>query len=175
MTINLLTQLDLHTIPQCIHTCLSQFANCLYYSIQLATPTLAPSLTSTPTMAQSQPQLENSTPQPAHNTPLALTLNCGYFRTAIRELVPKRKGIHGRTFEISKLTQELSELFSVPGYGFETIQSCPLFEKKCNQILNAFSRKWHPSSARRDYEMTFTLSKWKTLPDATKRMHSLSN
>ena len=98
MTINLLTQLDLHTIPQCIHTCLSQFANCLYYSIQLATPTLAPSLTSTPTMAQSQPQLENSTPQPAHNTPLALTLNCGYFRTAIRELVPKRKGIHGRTF-----------------------------------------------------------------------------
>ena len=89
-------------------------------------------------MAQSRPQCENSTSQPAHNTPIALTLNCGYFRTVIRELIPKRKGIHGRTLEISKLVQEMSELFCVPGYGFETIQSCHLFEKKCNQILNVF-------------------------------------
>ena len=94
---------------------------------------------------------------------------------AIRELVPKTKGIYGRTFETGKLTQELSELFSVTGYGFETIQSCHLFEKKCNQILNAFSRKWHPLSAQRDYETTFALSQWKTLPDALKRKHSLSN
>ena len=117
----------------------------------------------------------NSSSQPAHNTPLALTINCGYFRTAIRELIPKRKGLYGRDVEKSKLTQELSELFSVPGYGFETAQSNYIFDKKCDQILNAFSRKWHPPSARIDYETTFAISKWKALPDDRQQQHSLSN
>ena len=110
----------------------------------------------------------------SHNTPLALTVNCGYFRTAIRELIPKRRGIYGRDVDESKLRQELYKLFNVPGYGFESIEACYKFNKKFNDILNAFGKKWHPASARKEYETTFAISKWKALPDDVKQQHSLS-
>ena len=54
----------------------------------------------------------------SHNTPLALTVKCGYFRRAIPELIPKRRGIYGHDVDESKLRQELYKLFNVPGYGF---------------------------------------------------------
>ena len=110
-----------------------------------------------------------------HNTPLALKINCGYFRTAIRELIPKQKGIYGRSFNEQTLIVELGKLFSVPGYGFEGLQSCYKFGMKCNEVLNAFTKKWHPKSARTEYESEFATCKWKALPDEVKNQHTLSN
>lgn len=110
----------------------------------------------------------------SHNIPLALTINCGYFHTAIHELIPKRRGIFGRDFDENKLIQDLTKLFSVQGYGYETVQSCYKFSKKCNHILNAFAKKWHPTSARKEYEAKFAISEWKALPDDIKQQHSVS-
>ena len=43
-----------------------------------------------------------------HNTPLALTVSCGYFRTAIRELIPKRRGIYVRDVDMSVMSMKVS-------------------------------------------------------------------
>lgn len=41
---------------------------------------------------------------------------------------------------------------------FESIEACYKFNKKFNDILNAFGKKWHPASARKEYETTFAIS-----------------
>lgn len=46
------------------------------------------------------------------------------------------------------------------------------FDRHCEEILNCFSKKWHPASKRLEYMDTFSISNWKELPDSAKRKHS---
>ena len=41
-------------------------------------------------------------------------------------------------------------------------------------ILAAFNAKWYPKQARQEYITTFSLEKWKALPDPVKKSHSIS-
>ena len=102
-------------------------------------------------MAQTQ-----STP---NNTPLALTRNYGYFCTAIRELIPKRRGLYGRDFDENTLTEELAKLFLLPGYGFETVYALATnLVRNVTTYFMLLLQKWHPASARKN--MTLATSEW---------------
>ena len=37
------------------------------------------------------------------------------------------------------------------------------FDRICDKILNIFLKKWHPPSARMEYQATFSTAKWNTL------------
>jgi len=49
------------------------------------------------------------------------------------------------------------------------------FDRICDKILNIFSKKWHPPSARIEYQATFSTAKWNTLSDEDKSKHTLSS
>ena len=98
-----------------------------------------------------------------HITPVSLRVNCGYARTAIRELTPTKTGLHGRYVQSAKRSQEFRQLFDIPTYAlqssiFESDSShSSTFDKMCDTVLNMFSKKWHSSTARIEYTATFPL------------------
>ena len=54
------------------------------------------------------------------------------------------------------------------------LQEPPTFDRYCDNILSSFSKKWYPQSIRLEYIHTFSISRWKELPDGAKENHSLS-
>ena len=45
----------------------------------------------------------------------------------------------------------------------------------CNKVLDMFSKKWHPSTARINYITTFCTANWKALSHESKSKHTLSS
>ena len=113
--------------------------------------------------------------------PVSLKVNCGYARTAIRELTPTKKGLHGRHVQNAKCSEDFRKLFDIPTYQLDlSLFECnslhsSKFDRICDTILNTFSKKWHPPSARIEYQATFSTAKWNTLLDEDKSKHTLSS
>ena len=112
-------------------------------------------------------------------TPIALKINCGYARAAIRELTPKTKSqsvsdsdkaTRSTTFQKFYSAFEIQPEFFVSDGSHNTT-----FDKNCESILNMFRKKWHPHTRRLDYETTFSVASWKSLAEEKKREHTLSN
>ena len=100
-------------------------------------------------------------------TPIALKVNCGYARTAIRELTPKKKG---RTVDKDKRTADFKGLFGLPQDMFEKdSKGFSQFDYNCD---NMFSKKWNPM-VRTDYEAFFSTENWRRLSDNKKKEHTL--
>ena len=84
----------------------------------------------------------------------AVATECGFGRAAIRELTPVKRGCQSRCIDHSKRQQEFRRLFERPSYnlpsGFfdKTAAKTSIFEKRCDQVLNAFSRKWDKPADR---------------------------
>ena len=53
--------------------------------------------------------------------------------------------------------------------------SCSRFDHLCKCTLTAFGKKWHPTSKRLEYIETFSILKWKELPEKSKEHHSITN
>ena len=111
---------------------------------------------------------------------VALDINCGFARTAIRELTPRNRG--PKVIDKAKRVSEFKELFaSCPTYGlnesyFETDgQNSSLFDRDCEKITTYFSSKWHPRESRVEYEQTFSTTNWKALPQHKQKQHTLAN
>ena len=114
---------------------------------------------------------------------MSLQINCGYARTAIRELSALKRGSSRQQIDKSKRSQELQELFAIPTFtstvDLFSSSSNPLlptrFEKQCDTTLTYLKKnKWHPSSLRLEYVDTFSVLKWKDLSATAKESHSLS-
>ena len=97
---------------------------------------------------------------------VTLVFNCGFARTAVRELTPKSRwknpsDIIKRSTEFQNLFSDL-EQFGVQQSYFDPSNTKPSqFERDCNAILKIWSKKWHPSNSRQEYKTTFAIQKWK--------------
>lgn len=111
---------------------------------------------------------------------VATEFNCGFGRAAIRELTPLKLGHKSRCIDNSKRQQEFRQLFERPSYNLpsrffdETATKTSIFEKRCDQVLNAFS-KWTKPADRATYLAVFGVQQWKSLTDCQKARHTLSN
>ena len=77
--------------------------------------------------------------------------------------------------------RRLSSLFNIPTYQLDlSLFECnslnsSKFDRIYDKILNIFSKKWHPTSACIEYQVTFSTAKWNTLSDEDKSKHTLSS
>ena len=102
----------------------------------------------------------------ANFTPIFLQINCGYARTAIRELTPKCKHqVTPSTNEHRKSEfQKLFGSFSLPHNEMtENAKGLIPFDIHCDKVLTAFSKRWNPSQARLNYEKQFSIANWRAL------------
>ena len=110
-----------------------------------------------------------------------MQINCGYARTAIRELSATKKGSGRKNIDRTKRATDFKTIFSLPAYGltddlFDCHKSgCSRFDYLCECTLNAFAKKWHPPNTRLQYIETFSITKWNKLTNAVKENHSLGN
>ena len=109
---------------------------------------------------------------------VTLDFNCGFARTAVRQLTPK---IHGtKIFDKQKRAEEFKQLFSAcPEYGFpdsyfddDSNAHGSLFNRDCDKILKIWSKRWNPTESRQQYEQVFSIEKWKTLTN--QQAHTLA-
>lgn len=101
---------------------------------------------------------------------VTLVFNCGFARTEIQELTPKLRWKNPS--DITKRSTEFKDLFcqheqfGVPQSYFDSSNTkAPQFEHDCDSILKIWSKKWHPSNSRQEYETTFVIQKWKDLSE----------
>ena len=105
---------------------------------------------------------------------IPLKFNCGFARVAVRELTQSKHDTPCDKFK---------KIFSMPtfklpvDYFHESKRKRykSRFSEHCNRILAGFSKRWCPPNSRVNYLVTFATTKWKKLPEAEKRQHTLSN
>ncbi len=116
----------------------------------------------------------------AHSIPIPLKINCGYARTAIRELTTTSKAKHRGVIHRENRAKDFCQLFDRPTYAlsanmFESKKTKQaLFDKNCDFICNSFSKKWRPQAKRVEYTSVFSIEHWKAKSDAEKNEHTLS-
>ena len=112
---------------------------------------------------------------------IPLKINCGYARTAMRELTSASRAKHRGIVHKANRASEFRLLFDTPTYElpsnlFDSHEiKWSLFDKNCEHIDKTFSKKWHPAVKRVEYTNTFSVEKWKNLPTSEKRKHTLSS
>ncbi len=113
--------------------------------------------------------------------PVALQMNCGFCRVAIKELSNDHKfqrqkiDIETRENKFQQQFSSFSELDQSSIFNKTNTQRTCLFNRHCNQVLSMFSKKWITTSARLDYLSSFSILAWEKLSELEKRKHSLSN
>ena len=111
---------------------------------------------------------------------IPLQINCGYARTAIRELTSTSRAKHRGVVHKLQRATEFRQLFDLPTYELPSnlFDSCATkwspFDKHCDTIVKLFLKKWHPTAKRVEYTNTFSIEKWKALPESEKSKHTLS-
>ena len=116
--------------------------------------------------------------------PVLLQFNCGYARSAVKEITSElaagKLGKAARVVDCKLRMERFQSLFNLPSYGIPkgfyestSAKRPPVFEARCEAILDAFSAKWNSNCKRQEYLMTFTQRKWRKLPAAEKAKHSL--
>ena len=96
---------------------------------------------------------------------VALTVNCGYARTAIRELSSTQWGSSRKHIDKAQRMQRFREMFDMPSLGLteelftaNNERDAAPFERYCNTILSQFSNKWHPTAKHRVYRHLFDIT-----------------
>ena len=109
---------------------------------------------------------------------IPLQINCGYARTAIRELTSTSRAKHRGVVHKLQQATKFRQLFDLPTYELPSnlFDSCATkwspFDKHCDTIVKLFLKKWHPTAKRVEY--TFSIEKWKALAESEKSKHTLS-
>ena len=114
-------------------------------------------------------------------TPVALKINCGYARTAIREitheLTQKKNGLSlSKADKATRSTAIQSSFLHLTCHQLclslmgHTIRCLTIIEA----LLNMFKKKWHPQTKRIEYD-TFSIANWKLVTEEKKREYTLSN
>ena len=95
----------------------------------------------------------------------SLDFNCGFARCAIRELTPK---VRNAAIDKQQRMTGFQELFKdCPDYGIPisyfdaSSNRGSLFNRHCDKVIEGWSKKWHPSEHRLEYENTFSIANWK--------------
>ena len=120
------------------------------------------------------------------NTPVLLQFNCGYARSAVKEITSElaagKLGKAARDVNCKLRVEKFQSLFNITSFGIPkgfyeaaTAKRPPVFEARCESILDAFSANWNSNCKRQEYLMTFTQRNWRKLPAAEKAKHSLQN
>ena len=93
---------------------------------------------------------------------LSLNFNCGFARCAIRKLTPK---VRNAAVDKQQRTTCFQELFKdCPDYGIPmsyfdaSSNRGSLFNCHCDKVIEGWSKKWHPSENRFEYENTFSIA-----------------
>ena len=108
-----------------------------------------------------------------------LSFNCGFARTAVRELTIGKSlfGFH----DFQGRQEKFIELFDIPSFKlpenyFERNgPKLSKFETHCNEINSYFNKKWKSPDFRTNYLTTFSIVKWTDLPTDKKETHTLAN
>ena len=91
---------------------------------------------------------------------VTLEVNCGFSRTAIRELTNRNKGSRNdidaqrRALEFRKLFKDCPNYCENGSYFDSCRYNASQFDRDCEKVLLHFHKKWHP---RLDYENNFQL------------------
>lgn len=108
---------------------------------------------------------------------ITLEFNCGYARTAVRELTPRTHG--SQSIDKNKRSLEFQQLFAdCPSYGLpesyfeDNTANGSLFNRDCDKLLKIWSKRWNPTSNRQEYEQHFCIKKWKANPH--RQQHTLA-
>lgn len=112
------------------------------------------------------------------NRHVTLILNCGFARTAIRELTPKLRwknsiDITKRSTEFKNLFHEQEQFGIQQSYFDSSNAKASQFDRDCDAILKIWGKKWHPTNKRQEYETAFAIQKWKDLSAEQKQKHTL--
>ena len=102
----------------------------------------------------------------------ALEINCGFARTAMRELTPKGNGHilidkQKRKADFQNLFEECTSYGIVASHFSDDEKNDSKFNRDCERMLGYFKMRWNPKEARQQYEETFSTLKWKALPSGT--------
>ena len=107
-----------------------------------------------------------------------LEINCGFARTAIRELTPTKR----INLDKSSRSLQFKQLFDgAPNYEIPDdyfnlrASNSSKFDERCEKVLAAFSQKWRPTEYRSEYMSTFSTNNWRKLDDASKAKHTISD
>ena len=113
---------------------------------------------------------------------MSLQVNCGYARTAIRELTSPKRGSSHQCLEKEKRLEDFRIFFDIPTFKLtdelfkSSNYSLPTqFDRFCEMTLSFFTKKWHPQAACQEYIGTFSISRWNELSTTAKESHSISN
>ena len=109
--------------------------------------------------------------------PIALQINCGFARVAIKELTPSNRSNLNELARMEQFRDIFSmlifklntELFQLDNKGQQP------FDRKCDMILESLRSKWHPTAKRMEYISTFSIQNWKSLSQAQQAMHTLAS
>ena len=76
---------------------------------------------------------------------ISLEINCGFARTAIRELTPKNGQVdkQQRACKFKKLYDGCSGFVFGAGYFDDETKNGSMFSRDCTKTLQAFNKKWH--------------------------------
>ena len=94
---------------------------------------------------------------------ITLEVNCGFSRTAIRELTNRNKrsrnNIDARTraLKFQKLFKDCPNYCQNGSYCYSCGYNSSQFDHDCEKVLLHFHKKWHP---RLDYEKQFSIENW---------------
>ena len=113
----------------------------------------------------------------AAQLPISLHFNCGFCRVAIKELSNECK--YRKNIDIKGREEKFREQFQSALNLEESLFEKPhkhisLFNRRCDQVLNVFTKRWNPASSRSNYLTLFSVSTWKKLSQQEKNKHSLS-
>ena len=114
----------------------------------------------------------------------SLHIDCGFARTAIRELsFPADSKLKKRQIDLDTRKVKFQDLFSTQAkYSIEPSyfdkkpgHALSKFDKHCKPVLDSFARKWHPSTAQAEHLTTFYIANWEALPKSAKSKHCLTD
>ena len=112
---------------------------------------------------------------------VGLEVNCGFARTAIRELTNRNKG-NSKVTDTRKRASEFQTLFESNTkycanelYFNDNGRNGSQFDRDCTKVLNHFHQRWNPKESRQEYEKQFSMVNWKALPVHKKQNHTMAN
>lgn len=111
---------------------------------------------------------------------ITVEVNCGFSRTAIRELTNRNKGCsndsdaQNRALEFQNLFKDCPKYFHNGSYFDSCGYNGSQFDRDCKSVLLHFHKKWHPKESRLDYEKQFSIENWKALPTHKQKGHTMA-
>ena len=114
---------------------------------------------------------------------LALRLNCGFARVAVKEFSGIQRGLSRSSINHQKRKDEFQLLFAdIEGYcdshgdvEFWAICGNSGWTRCCDFVLDCFGKRWNPNqSVRVEYCQTFSVTNWKALPLSKQKEHTMT-